>query len=273
MNNSKDAFFYSETDSETDSDEVLEKTHLPEKKNVSKTNSHDYYIVKCAIIGEPNVGKTAILTKYTKNIFMNPIAPTIGIDYFMKTIDIVNTDINYKIKLQLWDTAGQEKFKSLVNSYLRSCYLFFIVFDITRWETFVRCAWWLQQIFNYRHILDKETDNKYPIVLVGNMSDCSKREVSNQIAIDWAEENNLIGYYEVSAKTGSNLDNLFEDALCDIVKSNELENNVDKPVSGITFNSISNISKKSIEKNLQKSSTIIIRNSDNSEKQNCCINI
>ena len=255
-------------ESDTDSDELEEKTNLPKYHHNSPGIKNEYYIIKCAIIGEPHVGKTAILTRYTQNIFKEKVQPTIGIDYFLKKIDIKNSENDYQVKLHLWDTAGQEKFKSLVNSYLRSCYLFFIVFDITRWETFVRCAWWLQQIFNYRKILDKETNHKYPIVLVGNMSDCNKREVSKQVAIDWAEENNLIGYYEVSAKEGINLENLFEDSVCEVMNSNNLQENVDNVSSGISYYS----SNKKEEP--KKHSKIVIRNvHKNSSKQKCCYNI
>ena len=101
-------------------------------------------------------------------------------------------------------------------------------------------------IFNFRKILDKETNNKYPIVLVGNMSDCNKREVSKQVAIDWAEENNLIGYYEVSAKEGINLENLFEDSVCEVMNSNNLHENVDNVIKYYK-NIISKYPIKSIE--------------------------
>ena len=98
MSNSKEVFF----NSDTDSDELSEKTSLPQKTNhVFETELRGYYIIKCAIIGEPHVGKTAILTRYTKNIFKEPIQPTIGIDYFLKKIDIKNSENDYQVKLHL----------------------------------------------------------------------------------------------------------------------------------------------------------------------------
>ena len=99
------------------------------------------------------------------------------------------------------------------------------------------------------------------------MTDCSKREVSKQIAIDWVEENNLLGYYEVSAKAGTNLENLFEDSVCDVMNSNNLSVNLETHSSGITFHSPDSIHNSHHSK-------IVIRNDNKKRpKQKCCHNI
>ena len=200
----------------------------------------NYYTVRMALIGEPNVGKTAILTQYIHSKFQDPTPTTIGIDFMLKKIDI---NENLFIKLHLWDTAGQEKFYSLVTSYLRTCCAFLLVFDVMQWETFVRAAWWLSKIRQCRGDGDGDGDGhghgatNCHIMLVGNMRDRdsqvtggSQRQVPADLARQWARENGLVGYHEVSAKTGEGISTVFEDALCHLMAAGVL---TDTPDSGV----------------------------------------
>ena len=141
------------------------------------------------------------MQRYVHNTFSESCTATIGVDFGLKTIEIDDTA---QVRLQLWDTAGQEKYTSLVTNYLRTCFLFFIVFDITQWDSFLRAALWLSRLQLY------SADN-VDIVLVGNMADRSyEREVPIDTAQAWATENGLSAYYEVSAKTGAGVHDAFE---------------------------------------------------------------
>jgi small GTP-binding protein len=189
----------------------------------------DRYVIKCAAIGEPNVGKSALLTRYVHGTFVDPTTPTIGLDCLLKSVDL---DAQTQARLQLWDTAGQEKFRSLVAPYLRDCFCCFLVMDVTRWETFSRIAWWLAELRQRRG--DGVCQH---IVVFGNMSDLpSARRVPSDLAQQWVNENGLDAYYEVSAKTGSGVAEAFADIICHISVKLAAWNDVpDGLPHGVTF--------------------------------------
>ena len=165
-----------------------------------------YYCIKSVFTGEPNVGKSSIIVRYADNFFNTNIESTIGIDFRLKKIQIDNT----MISLQLWDTAGQEKYRSLTNSYYKNVYLFFIVFNITERSTF-------NKIEKLLEIIENESFAHKKYVLIGNQLDnISKRQVSYDEANKFAIENNM-DYYEVSAKNNINIDTMFTNVLQDII--------------------------------------------------------
>ena len=191
-------------------------TTLPEPPATSPPLlAKDHYAVKCAFLGEAGVGKSALLLRYTRGTFSDQTAPTIGIDFALKTLDVNESTC---LRLQLWDTAGQEKFHSLVQTYFRSCYLFFIVFDLTKWHTFTCAALWLTQLREHRcHRGGKKRSDECDecdecdVVLIGNMADRSgERAVPTETAQQWASENGIRAYYELSAKNGIGVDKAFQ---------------------------------------------------------------
>lgn len=164
-------------------------------------NMNPDIIIKCVLVGDYNVGKSNFMSQYTKKEFDSNKNVTIGVDYFHKYEKIDD----YIIKLQIWDTAGQEKFRSIATSYFRGGYLFILMFDITKRETFESIQYWLEEIgYNAKHT--------YRIVLVGNKSDLENiREVTYKEAKQLANsKNNITDYYELSVKeTPSLIDSLF----------------------------------------------------------------
>jgi len=160
-----------------------------------------YYDLKFKIIvvGESRVGKTSLIKRYTKDQFGGVYLTTVGIDFQDKIIEIEDK----KVKLQVWDTAGQERFRNVAKNYFQSSNGFLLVFDITDKESFQKLKdFWMEQ-------LNMHAPKKAKSVLVGNKSDLAgQRQVSIEEAEEFAKDNNL-KYYEVSAKEGTKVVELF----------------------------------------------------------------
>ena len=154
---------------------------------------------KIIVIGESRVGKTSLIKRYTKDQFGGVYLTTVGIDFQDKTIEIEDK----KVKLQVWDTAGQERFRNVAKNYFQSSNGFLLVFDITDKESFQKLNdFWIGQ-------LKMHAPEKAKSVLVGNKSDLAgQRQVSIEDAEEFAKDNNL-KYYEVSAKEGTKVVELF----------------------------------------------------------------
>jgi len=144
--------------------------------------------------------------KYVNNIFILDNKTTIGVEFYVKNIEI-NDKI---IKVQLWDTGGQERYRAITNAYYRGSQGCILVYDITRRETYDNIKKWLIEIndnVDYKHI---------PIILVGNKSDLKNlRSISTEEAKIFAKENNLL-FIETSALDSTNVNNAFEEIIKDI---------------------------------------------------------
>ena len=150
---------------------------------------------KIIFIGDIYVGKTSIINVLMGQKFNNEYEASIGVDFFSKTI-------KYKgktIKLQIWDSAGQEKFRSLIPNYIRGSSLVFIVYDVTNRKSFDNLQSWIDFVNNI------ENAN---IVILGNKIDLeSQRQVSTDEVQKFCSEKNY-EFYEVSAKEDNNLNNM-----------------------------------------------------------------
>ena len=158
------------------------------------------YIFKLILIGNSCVGKSSIIQRYIQKTFNDEYTCTIGVDFFMKTLDI-NDNL---IKLQLWDTAGTEKFKSITTGYYRGANAAFVVFDLTSRISFDSVSEWIQNYYNYSN-----PNSEKNVVLIGNKSDLKEnREISDEEINKFAINNN-IKYFETSAKNGNNIEECF----------------------------------------------------------------
>jgi small GTP-binding protein len=156
------------------------------------------YSIKLLMIGDSNVGKTSILTKYVNNQFSNTFITTIGIDFKIKYIKVNNKNI----KLQLWDTAGQERFRSITISYFRGAQGAIITYDATDRSTFDNVKKWMDDI-------NKQCSKNIDVFLVANKIDLEKyRVVSKEEGEELAKKYKIL-YFECSAKTGENIENLY----------------------------------------------------------------
>lgn len=132
--------------------------------------------LKLIIVGDSGVGKTNILTRYTKNIFNQDSKTTIGVEFGTKVLSINN----HKIKLQIWDTAGQERYKAVTVAYYKGSKGAFIVYDVTNRNSFNSLENWISDI---RKNGDKDTS----IIIVGNKTDLGNREISYEEGKKFAE--------------------------------------------------------------------------------------
>ena len=163
-------------------------------------NNKYEYIFKIILIGNSGVGKSSILQRYIQKVFQESFASTIGVDFFMKTINIGDKSI----KLQLWDTAGTEKFRSITTGYYRGADAAFVVFDLSSKSSFKNLNEWIESYYKYSN-----PDVEKNVILIGNKSDLfDKREVTKEEIEKFIKDNN-INYFETSAKDGKNIDECF----------------------------------------------------------------
>jgi Ras-related protein Rab-1A len=151
-------------------------------------------------VGDANAGKTSILDQFTCGHFDGAYISTIGIDFNVKTVSISDT---VKIKLQIWDTCGQERFKALTRSYYRNADAIVIVYDITSPKSFENAKQWIKETETY-------LDSTVLCVLVGNKSDLYEtRKVQYYQGHKLAGEKK-IQFFETSAKYDNNIETLFD---------------------------------------------------------------
>ena len=163
---------------------------------------------KLIFLGDQNVGKSSILNRFLSDTFVEEYQATIGLDFQSKNVQIDNQDVH----LLLYDTAGQEKFRSLIPMYTRDANIILLVYDITNKESFENLYAWLKDLTNINI-------NEVIICIVGNKIDLNeKREVSNEEGQKYAQEHNFI-FQEVSAKTGEGFSELFYKSLFEKIRT------------------------------------------------------
>jgi len=156
------------------------------------------YLFKYIIIGDTGVGKSCLLLQFTDKRFQPVHDLTIGVEFGARMITIDSR----QIKLQIWDTAGQESFRSITRSYYRGAAGALLVYDITRRETFNHLTRWLEEA-------RQNSNSNMAIMLIGNKSDLEhRRAVSTKEGEQFAQENGLI-FLETSAKTAANVEEAF----------------------------------------------------------------
>ena len=241
---------------------------------------------KIILTGDVAVGKTSIINTLIGTKFTDEYEPSIGVDFFSKTLKYKGK----QIKLQIWDSAGQEKFRSLIPNYIRGASLVFLVYDITNKTSFSHLADWIKFINNIENT---------SIVIVGNKIDLeNKRVVAFEESKKFAEDNNF-DIYEVSAKEGTGLlDMLFKsiamlpvfdvlnnekiakEEIVDSLKKENYERYEDRKINDQTDDKVYDI-----EKNKEKSREIINNNNNstftndldknlytaNNKSRRCCI--
>ena len=186
---------------------------------------------KIIIIGDSGVGKTCLTLQGTKNIFQET-NPTVGFEF-----SNFNLKINDKyINLSIWDTCGQENYRSIISSFYRNCSLAMIVYSITDIKSFNNIDSWIKD-------LKIQSSPDVKIILIGNKCDLNDiRQVSKEKGEMFCKDNNFTMFFETSAKTGFNTKNLFIEAAkilyFEYLNVQEKKNNI---INGINENKNNNI--------------------------------
>mmetsp|Transcript_395 Transcript_395/g.423 ORF Transcript_395/g.423 Transcript_395/m.423 type:complete len:207 (-) Transcript_395:34-654(-) len=156
------------------------------------------YLFKLLLIGDSGVGKSSLLLRFADNSYSESFIATIGVDFKIKTVEVENK----VVKLQIWDTAGQEKFRTITSSYYRGAHGIIVVYDVTNRESFENVKNWMNEITRYA----SENVNR---LLVGNKSDLEgKKAVTYDEGKELADSMG-INFIETSAKTSANVEQSF----------------------------------------------------------------
>jgi Ras-related protein Rab-2A len=155
------------------------------------------YLFKYIIIGDTGVGKSCLLLQFTDKRFRADHDVTIGVEFGARLITLGDK----QVKLQVWDTAGQECFRSITRSYYRGASGALLVYDISRGDSFKHLNKWMEEA-------RANASSNLVIMLVGNKCDVERREVTYEEGAEFARSNG-IAFREVSAKTAHNVEAVF----------------------------------------------------------------
>ena len=165
------------------------------------------YLLKYVIVGDASVGKSNLLLRYTHGEFREEYQLTIGVEFGSNNL-VINNSI---YRIQIWDTAGQENFRSITRSYYKNSACALIVYDITRRVSFESLSDWIEDCKN-------SSPKTVVMVLVGNKCDLAQnREVNEEEGREFAEKHGML-FFETSAKTGQNVEELFKQSATLIAK-------------------------------------------------------
>lgn len=172
-------------------------------------------VFKLVLLGDSNVGKTSIFESYVNRDFPTDHRPTLGVEFGVRTFRFAHSD--QSVKLQLWDTAGHERFKTITRSYYRGASMIALVYDLTRRKTFLALREWVTDV-------QEVVGHLPPMLLIGNKLDRAakgEREVTEEDVGRFVAELGaevILKAAEVSAKTGEGIESLFEAQIKDLVR-------------------------------------------------------
>lgn len=172
----------------------------------ASANDDEYdYLFKIVLIGDSGVGKSNLLSRFTRNEFNLESKSTIGVEFATKSIQ-ADTKV---IKAQIWDTAGQERYRAITSAYYRGAVGALLVYDISKRISFDNVSRWLKELRDH-------ADQNIVIMLVGNKKDLRHmRQVQTEEAKAFCEQNKLF-FIETSALSDSNVSKAFETILKEI---------------------------------------------------------
>jgi len=187
------------------------------------------YLFKVVLIGDSGVGKSNLLSRFTRNEFNLESKSTIGVEFATRSINVDGKTV----KAQIWDTAGQERYRAITSAYYRGAVGALLVYDIAKHTTYVNVTRWLKELRDH-------ADSNIVIMLVGNKSDLKHlRAVPTDEAKAFSTENGL-SFIETSALDASNVEGAFQTILTDIyriVSDKTLESsksNIEPPKASIS---------------------------------------
>ncbi|CAC5381424.1 RAB11B [Mytilus coruscus] len=171
------------------------------------SEEHYDFIWKVVLIGDSGVGKTNLLSRYTRNEFDAESKTTIGVEFSTRNMVIKGKTI----RAQIWDTAGQERYRAITSVYYRQAVGALVVYDITKRHTFENLQKWLSE-------LQQHADPNVCVIIVGNKTDLrEQRTVTHEEGRAFADERHF-SFIETSALDSSNVGEAFNNLLIDIFK-------------------------------------------------------
>ena len=214
------------------------------------------YLFKYIIVGDPSVGKSNLLMKFAHNKFTDEYQATIGVEFGAKNIEFDNQIY----RIQIWDTAGQENFRSITRAYYKNSVCAMVVYDITSRDSFEHVQNWIEDIHN-------QSPKTVLIILVGNKIDLEdKRVISYDEGNELAIKNGMI-FAETSAKTGDGIEEIFLKSAKEIVKNmNENYYDLTSEICGIKKGRV----KRNSTKNLKVGNAVELQNGKKEESKKCC---
>ncbi|RLN41829.1 hypothetical protein C2845_PM01G25880 [Panicum miliaceum] len=166
------------------------------------------YLFKVVLIGDSGVGKSNLLSRFTRNTFSLDSKSTIGVEFATRTIQVEGKTI----KAQIWDTAGQERYRAITSAYYRGAVGALLVYDVTKAATFENVKRWLKELRDH-------ADANTAVMLIGNKTDLAHlRAVAQEGAAAFAEREGL-SFIETSALGATNVDTAFETVLTEIYQT------------------------------------------------------
>ncbi len=210
-------------------------------------DSEEYeMMIKVILIGDSGVGKTNIMSKFLKNQFLEDSKATVGVEFGSKLF----IQQGHKIKAQIWDTAGQEKYKAITSAYYKGSKGALVIYDITQKETFANIEKWVND-------LKCKGDPKITIIIIGNKNDLEeKRQISKEQGEEKAKSFGC-AFLETSAYSGDNIEKAFEMMVKEIY---------DKFTSDIGGDDEEELDSNEKGEDLKLENV----NPDNNEKKKCC---
>ena len=223
---------------------------MEDNDNTLDEESQDEESIKVVLIGESGVGKTSIISQFTKGVFNQDLMSTNGATFSTKKKEF--KDLNKILSFEIWDTAGQEKYRSLAKMFFKDAAVALIVYDITSKKSF-------DEIKNYWMNLVKENGPKQIIMyIVGNKCDLSEKEVVNEDEVrEYADKQN-VSFYLTSAKNSIGIDELFDE--------------IGKKYLSPEFNNSEEIIQRKMRKNevTKVNKEAALQNNKNNNKKGCC---
>ncbi|KAL8150832.1 hypothetical protein V2J09_020640 [Rumex salicifolius] len=212
---------------------------------MARKAEEDYdYLFKVVLIGDSGVGKSNLLSRFTRNEFCLESKSTIGVEFATRTLQVEGRTI----KAQIWDTAGQERYRAITSAYYRGALGALLVYDTTKPTTFDNVSRWLKELRDH-------ADANIVIMLIGNKTDLKHlKAVATEDAESFAEKEGL-SFIETSALEATNVEKSFQTILSEIYRymsKKSLSSNQQAPA------------------NIKEGQTIEISNTETTAKKPCC---
>ena len=224
-------------------------------------------VFKIIVIGNANTGKSALLNRVTGRIFNNSYTMTIGVDFAIRNIEFEKNGHKNHIKLQIWDTAGQECFRSITRSYYKDAAGVILVYDITNLKSYESLTRWIDDI-NYYCSQDTQ------IIISGNKIDLGHIRTISYNEVNIFCKNNTIDYLETSSKTGENVDILFK-KLAEKIYDNYITKNLEERKNKLGIKHLNAVSDSVLNgglstKGMRMKMKMKMRTKGMAGKQACC---